>query len=91
MRLRASVEKCTGSAKHYRSTLVDGDVAPLELLPDPVTVEIEGNDTVGYLLLRLNRTNVCIADTWHESVEQAKDQAASEYGIPHEAWTLISE
>jgi hypothetical protein len=54
-------------------------------LPDPVVVEIEEADGA-FFLLRLNRAGVCTADTWHGTLEAAKSQASSEYGVEESDW-----
>jgi len=32
---------------------------------------------------------VCVADTWHETLEAAKSQASSEYGIEESDWKAV--
>lgn len=54
-------------------------------LPDPVTVEIVEEDGA-FFLLRLDDNGECIADTWHETVEAAKDQANFEFGVKEGDW-----
>jgi len=43
----------------------------------------------GYYLFRCNDKWIEFADTWHETVEDAKDQAEYEYAGIYENWNLI--
>jgi len=81
MRLRAAVKTVTGGTVH---------LADLEksVLPLPVALEIQ-DDPDGCLLLRLDATGTCIADTWHRDAEEAKAQAAFEYLIYANEWAVV--
>jgi len=49
-----------------------------------VTLEIQGNAADGYHLI-ISPAGCFTADTWHESVEDAKATAAEAFGVlPHE-------
>jgi hypothetical protein len=52
-------------------------------------VEIEPADGAHYLLY-FNTSGECLADTWHESAEQAKAQARFEFEIEESDWKEVS-
>jgi hypothetical protein len=87
MRLRASVQNVTGQTAHFLGAPTDRAVEMLRL-PDPVSVEIVEQEGAFYLL-RLDRNGECLADTWHETPEAAKEQAAFEFGIKDDDWREI--
>ncbi len=82
-RLRANVRRVTGSTAHTVQT-ANG----VERLPDPVAVEIAAEDSA-FFLYRLDGKGECIADTWHQTVDEAKAQANHEYGIEEEDWKTV--
>jgi len=85
MRLRARVRKVTGNTRHWIG-LPDAGGIELERLPNPVIVEVVGKGG-GFYLFRLDSDNHCIADTWHETVELAKAQAAFEFAVEENDWS----
>ena len=52
----------------------------------PKTVEIVPTGDGAWFLLRYDEAGLCRADTWHQSVEQAKECARQEYGITDADW-----
>jgi hypothetical protein len=54
-------------------------------LPAPTWVELV-EENGGFYLYRLDDRGHCIADTWHQTVEEAKAQANFEYEIREEDW-----
>jgi len=42
-------------------------------------------------LLRKNASGEQTADTWHPSVEEAKDQALFEFGVSTEEWLVVMD
>jgi hypothetical protein len=50
-----------------------------------VTLEIQGNARDGYHLL-MTPTGCFTADTWHETVEDAKDTAHRVFAVPPDGW-----
>ena len=85
MRLRAQVRNVTLTTTHsLRGTR--GDVTSL---PDPSVVEVVEQGGSFYLL-RLDEHDECIADTWHQTVEAAKAQAAFEYEIKDGDWIAVN-
>jgi hypothetical protein len=87
MRLRATVRKVTGKTTHLQGEVSPGGI-DVTRVPDPKSVELveEGG---AFYLLRLDDDGQCIADTWHESLEEAKAQANFEYGIGDGDWNDI--
>lgn len=84
MRVRATVRKVTGTTRHLLGIPSPSGLT-IAQLPDPVAVEIEEADGA-FFLLRLNRAGVCVADTWHETLESAKSQASFEFGVEESDW-----
>jgi hypothetical protein len=84
MRLRATVRKVTGNTTHVQGARLAGglEVTPI---PNPKTVEVVEQDGALYLL-RLDNRGECVADTWHETVEEAKEQAYFEFGVEDGDW-----
>jgi hypothetical protein len=89
MRLRAKVGGAKGKTRHYLGALVDGQPAPVAELPITAWVEISAEDGAFYLF-RLDAEEVCFADTWHQTLEEAKRQAAFEFGIAPGEWTDVA-
>ena len=84
----ASVNRATGRTLHT----VAGPGGP-EAIPDPSSLKIEPPEKEGdgYLLLRLDASGTCLADTWHATLEEAKTQAEFEYEVAPSAWTEKAE
>lgn len=89
MRLRANVVQATGSTTHRRAELVEGVVIPVEQVPVPVRVEIEETRS-GFFLFHYDASGQCIADTWHATVVEAKEQAKFEFGIEDADWVTVT-
>jgi len=51
-----------------------------------VTLEIQGDGENGYHLV-MSPAGCFTADTWHESVEDAKATAAEVFDVPPDGWT----
>jgi hypothetical protein len=88
MRIRAQVKKNMGTTRHrVLRSLPDGS-ATFEDLPPASWVEIVYEDG-DVFLFRYDSTDMCVSDTWHESVEAAKRQAAVEFGITEDKWHVL--
>ena len=57
-----------------------------ENMQDAVRVEIEIDDAGTCLMYRYGEGGVFSGDTWHETLENAKKQAAFEYDIDEDDW-----
>lgn len=90
MRFHAKVNCITGNTRHYMGTLIDGRPHPVNKLPDPEWVEISGENNAFYLL-RFDSKGNCVADTWHQTLEDAMRQAAFEFNIASNEWTAIED
>ena len=86
MRLRAKVSGSTGKTRHFIGDLVDGTPMSVENVRTPEWVEISEVDGA-YYLFHLDAEGVCFADTWHQTLEEAKQQAAFEFGIEAKEWS----
>jgi hypothetical protein len=58
-------------------------------LPVPTWVRIEP-DGDAFLLLHLDENGESFADTWHQTIEDAKAQAAFEFEIAEHDWQPAS-
>ncbi len=58
---------------------------PASVLERVVTLEIQGNIADGYHLV-MSPAGCFTADTWHESVKDAKDTAAEVFGVLPDEW-----
>ena len=51
-----------------------------------VALEIDGDGKSGYHLV-MSPEGCFTADTWHETIEDAKDTAFRIFGVPPDGWT----
>lgn len=77
----ATVNQVTGATSHLVPSS-DGFAS----VATPVALRIV-HDDAGYLLLRLDDSGECVADTWHSTFDEALAQAEFEYQVPRDAWT----
>jgi hypothetical protein len=82
MRLAAKVCNITGETTH--SVAAEGGALPREA---PVYVEIVEQEGA-YYLFRHDAEGVCIGDTWHLTLDEAKEQAAFEFDIGETEWEV---
>jgi hypothetical protein len=59
-----------------------------EQLPTPVLALIEETQD-GIFLKRYDSSGMCVGDTWHQSVDDAKTQASFEYGEAMAGWREV--
>jgi hypothetical protein len=83
MRLRAAVKTVKGTTRHYRH--------PDGLLPPPAWVELQPDAGGACFLFYCNADGDVQADTWHESIEDAKGQAAFEFDIGDADWFEVAD
>jgi len=79
--LRSIVRSSKSSAKHR--VLTPGGFTNV---PEPARITIVQADN-GYYLLREDEYGICVADTWHGSIESAIRQAEFEYEL--DGWSAI--
>jgi len=60
----------------------------VEAIPAPKTVEVVDQEGAIYLL-RLDKEGQCIADTWHQTIEEAKAQASFEFNVNDCDWQEV--
>jgi hypothetical protein len=90
MRIIAKVRHITGLTRHTISALApDGSHVPVVDLPPATQVIIE-EDGYGYPVLLLDDGGMQVADEWSPTLEDAKAQALSEFGIVEADWRDIS-
>ena len=87
-RLRATVKRATGATIHSIGAIKGGAPASLARIPDPIAVEIIKEDGA-FFLFRLDKGGVCLADTWHQTLDEAKAQAKLEYGVDGGDWVEV--
>jgi hypothetical protein len=59
-------------------------------MPKPASLQIAQYDNdAGFYLFYLNEKNEVMTDTWHETIEEAMDQAEWEFQIVSDEWTTI--
>ena len=87
-RLRAKVKRVTGKTVHGLGTIVEGKPVMTERLLRPAWVEILEEDSIFYLL-HFAPDSQCIADTWHATIDEAKQQAFFEFEICEEDWETV--
>lgn len=77
----------TGATKHSLGAFVDGEIVAGEALgPFAALAIIEEESSSGYLLLYLDRNGDSVTDTWHETLEDAIEQAEHEYDGVTSKW-----
>ncbi len=84
MHVKANIRRHTGNARH----LVHGRESQ-SIATEIVRVEIESADG-SFLLRYFDAKEVCVADTWHATLEQAKLQAQFEFEIEEADWSAVA-
>jgi hypothetical protein len=84
VRLKANVRRYTGKTRH----LVHGRESE-EIASTIQRVEIQPDDEA-FLLLYFNASEDCVADTWHQTLDQAKEQANFEFEIEEADWSALT-
>jgi hypothetical protein len=84
MKLRARIHT-EGLTSHAIATLQDDQAVATRKLPNPSLLEIVP-DANAFLLLRFDSAGNCVGDTWHETVDLAKNQALYEFGVVDAEW-----
>jgi hypothetical protein len=90
MKLRAHVRRITGATTHSIGRIENDMPVPGTPLPGPTYVEIVGADGAFYLF-RYNDAGEFGGDTWHQSIEEAQDQAKFEYEIEASDWSTVED
>lgn len=88
MRIKAYVTDITGNTKHFKGAAHDEEVNELNRIPTPKWVEIS-EESKGFFLFHFDSKGECIADTWHETLEDAKEQAKFEFDIAEKDWQPV--
>ncbi|HQU42429.1 MAG TPA: hypothetical protein PK867_06435 [Pirellulales bacterium] len=90
VRIKAFVGEATGRVRHAIGTIVDGKPIAVNGIPNPEWLEI-AEEEEGFYLYRFSSEGICVADTWHRSLIEAKEQAHHEFGISPEDWVQAFE
>jgi hypothetical protein len=85
MNLKAKVKQITGATKHFHGKIEDGKLIGGSEFPPPDYIEIEEANE-GFYLLYFDSVGNCMTDTWHKTLDDAKEQARVEFEIQEEDW-----
>jgi hypothetical protein len=88
-KLHAIVKTVTGGTRHFLGTIGPTGIEKTNEFSHAAYVEIEA-DEGSFLLLRYDANGEFAGDTWHQSIEEAKDQACFEFEIIDSDWTIKS-
>jgi hypothetical protein len=87
----------TGAVKHSRfSGFVEDESGGLRLdhsnpLPPPASLAIVTYGAGQFNLIHLDANGRDLTDTFHESVDDALEQASFEFTVQPDEWTVVSE
>jgi hypothetical protein len=91
MRLRAQVRRSTGNTHHHHAHL-EGDEVIKDAEMGPIAwVELEPQKNGTFHLNYLDASGAYLTDTWHPTLEEAKDQARFEFEIEDRDWVEMSD
>jgi len=90
MKLTARVKQVLCTGIHRIAVDRRADEVIFDDLPLPTYLEIEIDESGHAMLYRYRDDGAFCGDTWHESLQDAKEQAAYEYGISELAWRIPS-
>jgi len=86
MRLRANIRRMTGATRHIIHGRESEDIAS-----QIAWVEIEPADADGnFFLFYFTAAGTFLTDTWHQSLEDAKEQARFEFEIEDADWQEVT-
>jgi hypothetical protein len=78
----SATHRPTGQVRHFRWG---------ELLPPPYELRIvKYEDAPGYYLFYCNENGTEMSDTYHDSIQQAMEQAKSEFNVLPNEWAVPS-
>lgn len=82
--------RSTGNTAHLVARHSPDGRIEIDRVPVPMWVEIVEEDE-RFFLRHFSGDGDCIADTWHPTVDEAKEQALFEFGILADQWALSTE
>ena len=85
--LRAIVTESNGKTQHGLGRIGVRGPEVEKILAVPATVEIQAEKS-GFLLLRFDSSGQFSGDTWHQTLEEAKEQARVEFNISDSDWEM---
>jgi hypothetical protein len=88
MRLRAIVRRDSQNERHSANDVADEVSKPrgLPSVADWVEISVEEG---GVYLFHYDSVGDCFADTWHRTIEEAKEQAEFELNIKPGDWSEV--
>jgi hypothetical protein len=90
MRLTADVRQLLRPTRHFlagigdKGEIIKSSETPAESIAS-VVIE-EDPESGGWFLFYLDQSGVGLADTWHRSLQEAKDAANVQFGIDETEW-----
>lgn len=88
-RLQAIVHSATERTSHEVGILGPHSLETTYDLPAAVRVEIVTADD-GIFLIRYDKDGEFCGDTWHQSIDEAKEQAYFEFNISANDWNAVT-
>ena len=88
MKLRAEPKKDLGKTKHTLGRIIAGEPVEMENMPATKWLEIV-EEKSGIFLYHFSADGLCVADTWHLSIQEAMAQAKFELQIETTDWQEI--
>jgi hypothetical protein len=85
MKLKSFVQRATGNCRHTISGVLEGRIVEVDRMPTAAWVLLEGVDG-HYELFRYSADGEFAGDTWHDTLDEAKRQAAFECEIREADW-----
>jgi len=84
----AKINTATGSVKHTLGVLGMNGPKTIEDFPVAVRLEISVSKD-GVFLFRFDQNGDFCGDTWHQTIEKAKDQARFEFKVTEDDWHAV--
>jgi hypothetical protein len=90
LKIRARVKQCTGATAHFEGELHDDEVVQTRRYDPAAVAEIQQTEN-GFFLVRFTATGDFAGDTWHATLDEAKEQATFEFELDEEGWVDAAE
>ena len=85
-RLRAKVNQVITPSNNYLETIIDDELVPVERLPEPAWLEILETTDGDCFVFYLDTEFRCFADSWHQTIDDAKLEGSQAFGITEAEW-----
>jgi hypothetical protein len=88
--LTASMRRNDGVTRHYLAERDEHGKLEAKAIQSSSSLAIDVRDD-GVFLLHLDEKGECVADTWHQSIEEAKEQARFEFLVQDGDWKEVGD